>query len=110
MFGPALLATVLVAGLLALLPVRRLQLAGWPRGALFTTWLVFAAGLVLVVRLPMARFLVPILVLALLAPYVAGPERLARVLRGSARPTVKDVTPRPPRLPPGDGDGPGSRP
>jgi len=44
----------------------------------------------------------PILVLLYVAPFVAGPERLARVLRGR-RPdqgVIIDVTPRPaPRLP-----------
>ena len=66
------------------------------------------------------RFLLPILVLAYVAPFVAGPERLARVLRGRRReePAVIDVTPKPapglpepePEPPPADGDAPDDAP
>ena len=48
------------------------------------------------------RLLLPVLIVAYVAPFVAGPERLARVLR-KRRPepgVVIDVTPRPaPGLP-----------
>ena len=64
---------------------------------------VYAIGIILAVRFAGAfRFLLPILVLAYVAPFVAGPERLARVLRGRRReePVVIDVTPKPaPGLP-----------
>lgn len=102
--SPAILLTFLVAGLLALLPVWRLHRAGWPAGTLFSAWVAYAIGIFVGVRIPTAsRFLLPIVVLAFVAPFVAGPERLSRVLRGR-RPTpgvVIDVTPRrAPGLPP----------
>ncbi|MHB8891609.1 MAG: hypothetical protein ACYC65_06140 [Candidatus Limnocylindrales bacterium] len=100
---PALLLTFLVAGLLALLPVWRLHRAGWPSSWLATAWVVFALGILVAVRFPGPfRLLLPILVLLYVAPFVAGPERLARVL-GRRRPdpgVIIDVTPRPaPGLP-----------
>jgi hypothetical protein len=99
----ALLLTFLVAGLLALLPVWRLHRAGWPRRWLATSWIVYALGIFVGVRFPGAfRLVLPILVLLYVAPFVAGPERLARVLRGR-RPepgVIIDVTPKPaPGLP-----------
>ena len=124
---PGLILTFLVAGLLALLPVWRLRVAGWSPGALLTAWLVYGVGILLAVRFAAGfRFLLPILVLAYLAPFVAGPERLSRVL-GARRPkprVVIDVTPSPkPALPPppkdvtpdpgdepGQGDEPGPEP
>jgi hypothetical protein len=107
--NPALIALVLVAALLALLPVWRLQVAGWSRRALFTAWLIYAVGIFLAVRFaaPM-RLLLPILIVAYVAPFIVGPERLARVMgrRGQPEPPrVKDVTPpEPPVLPVGDND------
>ncbi len=100
---PALLLTFLVAGLLALLPVWRLYRAGWPSRSLATAWIIYALGIFVGVRFPGPfRLLLPILVLLYVAPFVAGPERLARVLRGR-RPdqgVIIDVTPRPaPSLP-----------
>jgi hypothetical protein len=97
--APGVLLLLLVAGLIALLPVWRLRVAGWPFRSLFIAWLLYAAGILAVVRLPGAdRYLVPILVLAFIIPFVAGPERLTRVLTGRpGRPgVVIDVTPRPP--------------
>lgn len=94
--SPALLLALLVASLVALLPVWRLHVAGWPARWLLAAWLVLALGTFAAVRFPgAARFLVPILVLSYVAPFVAGPERLARVLGGGAgRGVVIDVTPR----------------
>lgn len=96
--SPALLATLLVATLIALLPVSRLRTAGWPPRSLFTAWVVYAVGMFLVVRFPgAARILAPIVVLACLAPFVAGPERLSRI-HNRWRPAggvIIDVTPRP---------------
>src|ERR1700693_5586855 len=101
--SPAILLILLVAGLLALLPVWRLHQAGWPAGTLLSAWVMYALGIFVGVRFPSAgRFLLPIVVLAFVAPFVVGPERMARVFRGR-RPTpgvVIDVTPRPaPGLP-----------
>jgi hypothetical protein len=101
--NPGLLLLVLAACLLALLPVWRLRVAGWPARWLAVAWLGYAVSIVLAVRFagPL-RVLLPILVLAFIAPFVAGPERLSRVLRGrgpAPRPVI-DVTPRPaPGLP-----------
>lgn len=109
---PVLLVTLLLVGILALIPVWRLRVAGWPPRWLFAAWLAIALMALLVLRLPgPARFLLPFLVLAYVAPFVAGPERLTRVLGGGSagrevRGVIIDVTPRlPPR--PGDGDDPG---
>ncbi len=97
---PALLLILLVAGLIALLPVWRLHLAGWPLRWLLTAWLVYGAWILVTIRFPgPVRFLIPLLVLAFVAPFVAGPERLSRVLRDRSRPApgvVINVTPRPP--------------
>ena len=104
--SPLLLVMLIVAGLIALIPVWRLRIAGWPRRWLFVAWLLYAVGVFAAVRAPLAsRFLLPILVLAYVAPFVAGPERLTRVLRGRGEPPrpVVNVTPRPPTsLGPGD--------
>ncbi|MEI7744004.1 MAG: hypothetical protein WCK58_09675 [Chloroflexota bacterium] len=98
---PALLAMVLLVCLIALLPVWRLNRAGWSAGALLTAWFLYAITLFAVVRFGFgAKYLVPILVVAYVAPFVAGPERLARLLgRRRERPVI-NVTPRPaPGLP-----------
>ena len=97
--SPLLLALLLVAALIALIPVWRLRAAAWPVRWLVVAWLAYAAAIVFAIRAPAAsRFMVPMLVLAFVAPFVAGPERLARVLRGRGaqpRPVI-NVTPRPP--------------
>jgi len=93
---PLLLVIVLVAALVGLIPVWRLRIAGWPPRWLVLAWLLYAASIFLAVRAPLAtRFLLPILVLAYVAPFIAGPERLTRVLRGPGEPArpVIDVTP-----------------
>ena len=101
--SPGLVLLVILACLVAMLPVWRLRLAGWPARWLFAAWLVYMLGIILAVRFAgVFRFLLPILVLAYVAPFVAGPERLARVLRGRPKeePAIIDVTPKPaPGLP-----------
>ena len=88
-----------------MIPVWRLRVAGWPRRWLVVAWLVYAVGIFTAVRAPaVSRFLLPILVLSYVAPFVAGPERLTRVLRGRTPPPrpIVNVTPHPPTsLPPG---------
>ncbi|HYO43433.1 MAG TPA: hypothetical protein VES19_09575 [Candidatus Limnocylindrales bacterium] len=101
--SPTLILVILAAMLLAMLPVWRLRVAGWRPGVLFWAWVVYAVALVVVLRFPgPARFLVPILVLAFVAPFVAGPERLTRLFgprTPPARPII-DVSPKPgPELP-----------
>jgi hypothetical protein len=94
-----LLLTILVACLLALLPVWRLRVAGWPTGWLLAAWLVYAVTIVAAIRFgPAFRFLLPVIILAYVAPFVAGPERLTRVLAGRKPPPrpIINVTPAPP--------------
>ena len=97
--SPVLLLVLLVAALIALIPVWRLRVAAWPARWLALAWLAYAATIVFAIRAPAAsRFVIPMLVLAFVAPFVAGPERLTRVLRGrpdAPRPVI-NVTPRPP--------------
>lgn len=105
---PWLLALGLVLGLLVLLPARRLQLAGLASRTIGTFALMLWALAILVAVSPGAmRILVPILLIAYLAPFVVAPERVGRVLRRGgpaqpARPPMKNVTPTDPRDPPDD--------
>jgi hypothetical protein len=95
---PWLLGLGLILGLLVLLPARRLQLAGLSARTIglyaVALWLL---GFVLAVRPAGARFLIPIVLLAYIAPFVAAPEQVGRVLRrGQPRdppPPIKNVTP-----------------
>jgi Zn-dependent protease with chaperone function len=106
-----LLALGLVLGVLVLLPARRLQLAGLSGRAIglyaVALWLM---GFVMAVRPVGARFLIPIVLLAYIAPFVAAPEVVGRVLRRGQprdppadppRPPMKNVTPQ--DDPPGPG-------
>jgi hypothetical protein len=75
----AVLAIVLAA--LVLIPTRRLYLAGW-RGPALWAYFVIVVGLGLLIaelRAP-ARFLVPILVVAYLAPFVTARAGIDRLL------------------------------
>ena len=99
---PFPIALGLVIALLVLLPARRLQLAGfrarWIAAYAVVTWTL---GFFLALRPFAARFLVPILVLLYIAPFVVAPERMTRVTRrirsggrdDDARPPMKNVTP-----------------
>ena len=117
MLSPLLVLLLLIVGLLALLPTWRLAAAGWPGRWLTVYWLLIAGSLFLVLRLPpVSRVLLPIVVLAAIAPFVAVPERLTRVLGG--RPPSREpearvdvVTPSRRQLPSGhvDADGGGDR-
>jgi hypothetical protein len=97
---PWLLALGLVLGLMVLFPARRLQLAGLtPRAIGLYGLAIWLMGFLLAIRPVGARFLIPILVLAYIAPFVAAPERVGRFLRRGQpldppRPPIKDVTPR----------------
>lgn len=96
---PNLLIAILVAGLLALIPVWRLRAADWPGGWLQACWLVgFLGVLIVLLSPPVGRFLAPILLLWFVAPYALGDARLRRILRRRAPPpsgVIIDVTPRP---------------
>ena len=97
--APALILVFLLAGLLALLPVWRLRAAGWPPAWLFASWLAYGVLILVVMRFAgVTRFVLPILVVGYIAPFVVGPERLARLVPRRRVPerTVIDVTPPPP--------------
>jgi len=103
--SPILILLALIVGLIALLPTWRLGAAGWPRQWLASYWVVLAAAMFVILRLPgISRYLVPIVVLAYVAPFVAVPERLTRLLGGT--PPVVVRRPSPPELTDGrDGGG-----
>ena len=106
MVAPEYLALGLILVLLVLVPARRLQLAGFGArtiGAYATSlWLL---ALVIAVRPGVLRILVPILLVAYLAPFIASPAALERIVRrggrggaskpppSGGRPPIKNVTP-----------------
>jgi len=110
---PWLLALGLVLGLLVLIPARRLQLAGLaPRTIGLFALTLWALAMLVAISPGGARVLIPILLVAYLAPFVAAPDRVGRILRrgggpggrsGGARPPIKNVTPA-------DTDGPAEAP
>jgi hypothetical protein len=102
---PALAVLGVVLALLVLIPTRRLYLAGWrglPLWGYFAVLVCFGL-LVAELRAP-ARFLVPLLVIAYLAPFVTGRAGFDRLLgrgdgggqfgRGGSGSPPRDVTPR----------------
>jgi di/tricarboxylate transporter len=114
--APALLAVGLVLGLIILLPARRLQLAGFrSRSIAIYAACLWALAFFLAMRPLAARFLVPILLIAYLAPFIAAPERLSRIVarrRGGGGPGGTGGTGEPPKppiknvTPPDEGFGP----
>lgn len=104
---PALLAVGLLLGLVVLLPARRLQLAGLSGRAIgLYAFCVWALAFLLVFRPVAARFLIPILVIAYVAPFVVAPARISGIVRRGMgrrggrggpgdppRPPMKNVTP-----------------
>jgi hypothetical protein len=101
-----ILALIGVIALLVLIPTRRLHLAGWSQRALIVYFLaMLGLGLLVAELRGPARFLVPILVIGYLAPFVVASEGMARLMgRQPKRPVVRDVTPPPSLL-----DGAGTR-
>jgi hypothetical protein len=97
---PWLLALALVIGLLVLIPARRLQLSGFASRTIGAyTLLLWAFAMLVAIRPGATRVLIPMLLVAYLAPFVAGPDTVRRVLRRPRpattpeRPPMKDVTP-----------------
>ena len=103
---PGILLVALVIALIVLIPARRLQLAGVASRTIglyaFGLW---ALATLVAVRPGATRILIPILLVAYLAPFVAAPDAVARFLRrgrggpgsgpavGPDRPPIKNVTP-----------------
>lgn len=103
-----LLALVGILAVVMVIPTRRLYLAGWSQQALLAYYLgmLLLAVASAVVRGP-ARFLIPILIIGFLAPFVTLAPGLDRLLGRQrpplpAQPRIKDVTP--PATPPGTGE------
>jgi hypothetical protein len=96
---PALLALVLVTWLLALVPTRRTVLAGWSQAAVAAYFLALWAGSVAIAVAPGARFLVPMVLVAYLAPFVTLRAGVDRLLGRPRPPAPRNVTP-----PDGHGD------
>lgn len=96
--SPGFLALGLLLAVLVLLPTRRLHLAGWPASWLTSYYLgvLILALLVAELRGP-AKFLVPILVVVYLAPFVTLRDGIARLLGGPSRPSPAPPPRRPPK-------------
>ena len=108
---PSLTFVVLAVaiGVLALIPTRRLFVAGWSSGALSIYYLALVGLGILVAELRgPARYLIPIFVLAYIAPFITARNGIGRIrdrMGGRpepprpppARPAPRNVTP-----PPGD--------
>lgn len=79
--SPTTLALAGLVALLVLLPTRRLQLAGWRRESLtayfLTVWLL---GAVVAAMPAPAKFLIPLLLVMYLAPFVTLRDGLDRLL------------------------------
>lgn len=95
---PAILALVLILGVLALVPTRRLARLGWSGGSLaayfLTLWLL---GLVAALAGGAARLLVPVLLAVWVAPFLSWRDGLDRVFNRTRhaddqRP-IRNVTP-----------------
>ncbi len=100
MTPPWLLALALVVGLLVLVPARRLQLGGFSARTIGSYALVlWLFAMVIAISPGATRILIPMLLVTYLAPFVAGPDTVRRVLRRPRpieppAPPMKDVTPR----------------
>jgi hypothetical protein len=101
---PWLIALGLVVGLLVLIPARRLREVGLARGTVgLYAALLWGLAMLVAIRPGATRLVIPLLLLAYLAPFIAGPDLLGRFLRrgGDGPRPMKDVTPPdPPTLPP----------
>jgi hypothetical protein len=104
--APWLIALAFVVGLLVLIPARRLQLADIPPRVIGLYALgLWILAMVLAIRPAGARILIPFLLVAYLAPFVAAPDAVRRLVTrgrggdgrsdgpGVGRPPMKDVTP-----------------
>lgn len=106
--NPLYLAIGLILALVVLLPARRLHLAG-VSGRIIGLYAVcvWALAFFLAIRPLAARFLIPILIIAWVAPFIAAPERVTTLVRRIRGPRdepprpIKNVTPPDDPAPPG---------
>ncbi|MEO7664100.1 MAG: hypothetical protein ABIV26_03175 [Candidatus Limnocylindrales bacterium] len=78
--SPVTIALAGFVAMLVLLPTRRLYLAGWRRDALAAYFgVVWALGIVVAVVPVPARFLLPVVLIAYLAPFVTLREGIDRL-------------------------------
>ncbi len=92
----ALIGLAIVVFLVALLPTRRLYLAGWPpRWLLSYLAVLMGLGLLIVELRLAARYLIPFAVVVYLAPFVTAPvmERFLRPRDRGPRLPPRNVTP-----------------
>ncbi len=84
----------ILIGLVVLVPTRRLFLAGWPSRLLLAYYLIVVGlgAIVAELRAP-ARYLVPILVVMYIAPFVTAGAGLARIIGGRGSATAPPVKP-----------------
>lgn len=76
----AFILLIVVIGLLVMIPTRRLFLAGWTPPALTTYFLaMLALGLFVAELRGPARYLIPILVLAYIAPFITARDGISRI-------------------------------
>jgi hypothetical protein len=93
---PALLVLGLALAFVVLLPARRLQLAGLSGRTIgFYASVLWALAFFLAIRPAATRFLIPILLIAYIAPFVVAPDRLGRIVRRGRRVPGPDPEPRP---------------
>jgi hypothetical protein len=98
--SPALILTFLLAALLAMLPVQRLHRASWTSGALLTAWIVYVGLILTGVDVGAgSKYVLPVLAVLFVLPYVVGQARLEAMGRllgarrhAPARPVI-NVTP-----------------
>jgi hypothetical protein len=97
----ALVALVVAIGLLVLIPTRRLFIAGWSGRALGAYFFgVIALGVIVAELRAPARFLIPLLVIAYIAPFVTARDGVRRLFGRAPRAAAPRVRPAPrPSLP-----------
>lgn len=97
---PALIAAVLIVGLLALPPARRLFVAGRPTGTIATYFLtLFVLGLLVALAPGTSRLVVPILIVLYVVPFITWRRGLARLMGrqvAEVRAPPRNVTPSEP--------------
>jgi len=94
---PLLIGAVLIVGLVALWPTRRLYVAGRSTTSIALYFAaVFLLGLLIAFAPRAARFVLPILVVLYVVPFInwrAGIDRLMGRRPREVRPPMKNVTP-----------------